>query len=179
MSRILVYVLFFLALTGCKSKPYHTEATTRSDSEIEMILGNKEASDDSTSNVPSLNDVRFSHFTEQDWYDNDYFRILRSYIDGVNKGAIEEDEEIKPLLEGEFVVVDATEYMMGGMLIRFIFLKHPDKLFESWVYSDVDLEKQTVTDYYVRTISLEDEDLQGTKEDLLQFIKENPGMKLW
>ena len=179
MSRILVFVLFFLALTGCKSKPYHTEATTRSDSEIEMILGNKEASDDSTSNVPSLNDVRFSKFTEQDWYDNDYFRALRSYIDGVNKGTIEEDEEIKPLLECEFVVVDAAEYMMGGMLIRFIFLKHPDKLFESWVYSDVDLEKQTVTDYYVRTISLEDEDLQGTKEDLLQYIKENPGMKLW
>ncbi len=179
MSRILVFVLFFLALTGCKSKPSHTEATTRSDSEIEMILGNKEASDDSTSNVPSLNEVRFSKFTEQDWYDNDYFRALRSYINGVNKGIIEEDEEIKPLLEGEFVVVDAAEYMMGGLLVKIIFLNHPDKLFEAWIYSDVDLEKQIVTDYYVRTISLVEENLEGAKEDLLQYIKENPGMKLW
>ena len=69
--------------------------------------------------------------------------------------------------------------MMGGMLVRFIFLNHPDKLFEAWIYSDVDLDKQIVTDYYVRTINLEDEDLQGTKDDLLQYIKENPGMKLW
>ena len=182
MRTILVIftsLLISFTLVNCKQTPSHTEAMTRSDSEIEMILGNDEASDDSTSNVPSLNEIRFSKFTQQDWYDNDYFRALRTYIDGVNKGMIEENEEIKHLLDGEFMVADAQEYMMGGMLVRFIFLNHPDKLFEAWIYSDVDLDKQIVTDYYVRTISLEDEDLQGTKDDLLQYIKENPGMKLW
>ena len=55
----------------------------------------------------------------------------------------------------------------------------PDRVFSSWVYSNVDEKKEIVENYEFRSISIEEETTGMTKEDILQAIKEMEGLKLW
>ena len=55
----------------------------------------------------------------------------------------------------------------------------PDRVFSSWIYSNVDEKKETVESYEFRSISIEEERTDMTKEDILQAIKEMDGLKLW
>lgn len=128
----------------------------------------------------SLNEIRFQDFDEKDWYDNYYFRALRRYLDVFNNGQIE-DEELEPYraeTQGQFAVLFAQPYMGGGMLIHFVFIDHPERLYRAHVYSDVDVETEKVLGYYVAFIKMEGESFT-TKEELLKIKEEHPENKLW
>lgn len=54
----------------------------------------------------------------------------------------------------------------------------PDRVFCSWIYSNVDEKKEIVESYEFRFISIEEETTDMTKEDILQAIKEMEGLKI-
>lgn len=129
----------------------------------------------------SLNDIRFENWTSKEWCDNDYFRTLRAYIDACYKGEIEDEvlEPYKFALKGKFAIFNATPCVGGGMFVYFIFLDAPNKIFDTWVYSYVDEDTETVVDYQVRGVQIIEEDAGFTKEEILSIIKEHPENKLW
>lgn len=133
-------------------------------------------------NGRSLNDIRFANFkSSKDWLDNEYIRTLRSYLDDYVAGKVE-DPELEPYKDGvksQFVIYDTEPFLGGGLFIRVIFLDMPDKLFAAWVYSSVDIKTETVEDYDCRSIRLVAEESGLTKEDLIQGVKETPGLKFW
>ena len=85
----------------------------------------------------------------------------------------------KEQIKGQFVVYDINSYLLGGALIRITFLDMPNRVFSSWIYSDVDEKKGIVESYEFRSIAIEEERTNMTKEDILQAIKEMDGLKLW
>jgi hypothetical protein len=139
---------------------------------------------DSTAHVPgrSLNDIRFKNWTDKDWYDNDYFRELRKYLDACYQGEIVDKnlEPYKSALRGQFAILNASPYISGGMFVSIVFLEAPNKIFDVGIYSDVDEDTETIVDYHVRgVIPREDEESGLTKNDILTIIKEHPENKLW
>jgi hypothetical protein len=139
-----------------------------------LMLDTAEEEDE---NTKSLNDIRFANFKENDWEDNEYIRCLRSYIDDYNRGAVEDEipDECKDKLKGKFVVIQTQPYLMGGLLIQFVFIDRPNESFQAWVYSFVDEESETVFAFEVRTILLDEE----SSEELQELLKENPKLKQW
>lgn len=77
------------------------------------------------------------------------------------------------------MVYDINPYLLGGALIRITFLDMPDRIFSSWIYSEVNEDKEMVGNYELRFISIDEETTNMTKWDILQAIKEMDGIKLW
>ena len=129
----------------------------------------------------TLNEIRFDGWERSDWLDNEYIRTLRKYLDDYNKGVVNNPalDPYKEQIKGQFVVYDINPYLLGGALIRITFLDMPDRVFSSWIYSNVDEKKEIVESYEFRSISIEEETTDMTKEDILQAIKEMEGLKLW
>ena len=129
----------------------------------------------------TLNDIRFEGWENSDWLDNEYIRTLRKYLDDYNAGIVSNPEldPYKEQIKGKFVIYDINPYLVGGAFIRITFLDMPDRVFSSWVYSHVDEQKGTVESYEFRSIRIEEEETDMTKEDILQAIKEMDGLKLW
>lgn len=102
-------------------------------------------------------------------------------MDDYNSGKVSNAnlDPYKEQIKGKFVVYDINSYLLGGALIRITFLDMPDRVFSSWIYSNVDEKKETVESYEFRSISIEEERTNMTKEDILQAIKEMDGLKLW
>ncbi|MCL1934206.1 MAG: hypothetical protein FWF53_10410 [Candidatus Azobacteroides sp.] len=194
-TKIIFIFLLCVNLSSCsRSKTKQVEANTDtttvfSQSEIaknqEMTDAEIAAALDSianSSNGKSLNDIRFSNWTEKDWYDNDYFRFLRKYFDSYYKGEIKDSdlEPYKSLLNGKFVVIDACPFIGGGMFINIAFLDAPNKIFTTNVYSDVDEISKTVTgNYRIKGFKQSEEPSRMTKEEIFEIIKEHPENKLW
>lgn len=113
--------------------------------------------------------------------DNEYIRTLRKYLDDYNKGIVSNPalDPYREQLKGQFVVYDINPYLLGGALIRITFLDLPDRVFSSWIYSNVDEKKEMVESYEFRSISIEKETTGMTKEDIQQAIKEMDELKLW
>lgn len=129
----------------------------------------------------SLNEIRFDGWERSEWLDNEYIRTLRKYLDDYNNGIVSNPalDPYKEQIKGQFVVYDINPYLLGGTLIRITFLDMPDRVFSSWIYSNVDEKKEIVESYEFRSISIEEETTDMTKEDMLQAIKEMEGLKLW
>lgn len=129
----------------------------------------------------TLNEIRFDAWERSEWLDNEYIRTLRKYLDDYNKGIVSNPalDPYKEQIKGQFVVYDINPYLLGGALIRITFLDMPDRVFSSWIYSNVDEKKEIVESYEFRSISIEEETTDMTKEDILQAIKEMEGLKLW
>lgn len=129
----------------------------------------------------TLNEIRFDGWKRSDWLDNEYIRTLRRYLDDYNKGVVSNPDldPYKEQIKGQFVIYDITPYLLGGAFIRITFLDMPDRVFCSWIYSEVDEDKETVESYKFRFISIEEETTDMTKDDILQAIKEMDGLKLW
>lgn len=129
----------------------------------------------------TLNEIRFDGWERSEWLDNEYIRTLRKYLDDYNKGIVSNPalDPYKEQIKGQFVVYDINSYLLGGALIRITFLDMPDRVFSSWIYSNVDEKKEIVESYEFRSISIEEETTDMTKEDILQAIKEMEGLKLW
>ena len=129
----------------------------------------------------SLNDIRFSGWTEEDWWDNDYIKALRAYLDEFQAGRIE-DEELAPYkdkINCQFVVGYIGQFLGGGAFIDIIFLDLPNRVFSSWVYSYVDGETNVITGYEVRSVTIQEELIEISKEEILNDVKEDPNLKLW
>lgn len=129
----------------------------------------------------TLNEIRFDGWKRCDWLDNEYIRTLRKYLDDYNSGKVcnAKLDPYKEQIKGQFVIYDITPYILGGAYIRITFLDMPNRVFSSWVYSNVDEKKEIVESYEFRSISIEEETTDMTKEDILQAIKEMDGLKLW
>ena len=102
-------------------------------------------------------------------------------MDDYNSGKVSNAnlDPYKEQVKGKFVVYDINPYLLGGVLIRITFLDMPDKVFSSWIYSNVDEQKEIVESYEFRSISIEKETTGMTKKDILQAVKEMDGLKLW
>lgn len=129
----------------------------------------------------TLNEIRFDGWERSDWLDNEYIRTLRKYLDDYNSGKVcnAKLDPYKEQIKGQFVIYDITPYILGGAYIRITFLDMPNRVFSSWIYSNVDENKEIVESYEFRSISIEEETTDMTKEDILQAIKEMDGLKLW
>ena len=103
------------------------------------------------------------------------------YASKYNAGIVSNPEldPYKEQIKGKFVIYDINPFLVGGAFIRITFLDMPDRVFSSWVYSHVDEQKGTVESYEFRSIRIEEEETDMTKEDILQAIKEIDGLKLW
>lgn len=129
----------------------------------------------------TLNEIRFDGWERSDWLDNEYIRTLRKYLDDYNNGIVSNPalDPYKEQIKGQFVVYDINPYLLGGALIRITFLDMPNRVFSSWIYSNVDEKKEIIESYEFRSISIEEETTDMTKEDILQAIKEMEGLKPW
>lgn len=129
----------------------------------------------------TLNEIRFNGWERSEWLDNEYIRTLRKYLDDYNSGKVcnAKLDPYKEQIKGQFVIYDITPYILGGAYIRITFLDMPNRVFSSWVYSNVDEKKEIVESYEFRSVSIEEETTDMTKEDILQAIKEMDGLKLW
>lgn len=129
----------------------------------------------------TLNEIRFDGWERSDWLDNEYIRTLRKYLDDYNNGIVSNPalDPYKEQIKGQFVIYDITPYILGGAYIRITFLDMPNRVFSSWIYSNVDENKEIVESYEFRSISIEEETTDMTKEDIQQAIKEMDGLKLW
>ena len=142
--------------------------------------GSTEAQE-STETQESLNDIRFKDWDGSKWLDNEYIRTLRKYLDDYSNGQGDNPElaPYRELLKGQFVVFEIQPAIAGGASIRIIFPDNPQHVFSSWVYSQVDTEKKTVTSYECRSVRKEEEPSELTKEEILQLVEEHPELKLW
>lgn len=129
----------------------------------------------------SLNDIRFAGWTDKEWLDNEYIRALRKHLDAYNKGKIIDIhlDEYKEDIKGKFVIGNIEPYIFGGAFIQFCFIEKPNKIFSVWVYSDVDVKTEAISNYECRRLKQEDFEIDFTKEELLQITKEHPEIKLW
>lgn len=129
----------------------------------------------------TLNDIRFDGWTKKEWADNEYIREVRRFIDAYNNGEFEDTylDEYKEFIQGKFVIGDINPGLWGGAFMYIVFYDHPDKTFSVLVYSDVDEETRTVSNYECRGLKYEDMDLGYSQEDILQFLKECPEQKMW
>lgn len=136
---------------------------------------------DTISTRKTLNDIRFKDWDRSDWLDNEYIRTLRKYLDDYNKGVVSNTnlDPYKEYIKGQFVIYDINPYLLGGAFIRITFLDMPNRVFSSWIYSEVNEDKEIVESYEFRSISIEEETTDMTKDDILQAIKEMDGIKLW
>lgn len=136
---------------------------------------------DTISSGKTLNEIRFNGWERSDWLDNEYIRTLRKYLDNYNNGIVSNPalDPYREQIKGQFVVYDINPYLLGGAFIRITFLDMPNRVFSSWIYSEVNEDKEIVENYEFRSISIEEETTDMTKEDILQAIKEMDGIKLW
>ena len=129
----------------------------------------------------TLNDIRFDGWTKKEWADNEYIREVRRYIDAYNNGEFEDPDldEYKEYIQGKFVIGDINPGLWGGAFMYIMFYDHPDMTFSVLVYSDVDEETRTVSNYKCYGLKYEDMDLGYSQEDILQFLKECPEHRMW
>ncbi|MBO7068042.1 MAG: hypothetical protein J6W52_05130 [Bacteroidaceae bacterium] len=179
--HLIILALTLLCLVGCENGKKNTSVSNDKDSSIVNDTLTADTAEYVGGGNKSLNDIRFANFSEKDWLDNEYIRCLRRYLDDYNSGKIENDvlDQNKEKIKGNFVIAWAEPYLMGGLFIRFIFVDYPDDMFLAWVYSFVDEEAETVLDYEVRSIYLDEEKSGFTKDEIFETMKEHPELKLW
>ena len=136
---------------------------------------------DTISTGKSLNDIRFDGWEDSNWLDNEYIRTLRKYLDDYNDGIVSNPalDPYKEHIKGQFIIYEINPFILGGAYIRIVFFDMPDRIFSSWIYSEVNKDKEIVGNYELRFISIDEETTDMTKWDILQAIKEMEGLKLW
>lgn len=173
MKAILLIPAIIIALLAYSMEQGKTKQDSIIDTAIQVT--------DTIGTRKTLNEIRFDGWERSDWLDNEYIRTLRKYLDDYNNGIVSNPtlDPYKEQIKGQFVVYDINPYLLGGAIIRITFLDMPDRVFSSWIYSNVDEKKEIVESYEFRSISIEEETTDMTKEDILQAVKEMEGLKLW
>lgn len=172
MKAILLILNIIIALPICCIKQGKAERDSMIDSTLQMT---------DTIMQRTLNDIRFKSWKRSEWLNNEYIHTLRNYLNDYNNGKINNPslDPYKEQIKGKFVVYDINPYLLGGAFIQITFLDMPNRVFSSWIYSHVDEKKRTVKSYEFRSINIEKETTDMTKEDILQATKEMPELKLW
>ncbi len=172
MKATLPLLTILIVLSAYSMKQDKTEQVSTIDSTLQTT---------DTITQRTLNDIRFEGWERNEWLDNEYIRTLRKYLDDYNNSIVSNPvlDPYKEQIKGQFVVYDINSYLLGGALIRITFLDMPNRVFSSWIYSDVDEKKGIVESYEFRSIAIEEERTNMTKEDILQAIEEMDGLKLW
>ena len=171
MNKLYLIIYTLIILSACNQQKSSTAPNV--DTALQTT--------DTISSGKTLNDIRFKDWDRSDWLDNEYIRTLRKYLDNYNNGIVSNPalDPYREQIKGQFVVYDINPYLLGGALIRITFLDMPDRVFSGWIYSNVDEKKEIVESYEFRSISIEEETTDMTKEDILQAIIEMDGLKLW
>lgn len=173
MKTTISIIALLASLASCS----HSTGNAHEDAPSDTI----EAVPDTLPQGKALNDIRFEGWSRSQWLDNDYIRTVRRYLDDYTAGK-ETNPDLDPYREqvkSKFVIYDITPYIVGGAIVRIVFLDLPDRVFSCWVYSTVNEDKETVESYEFRSIHIEDEHTDFTRGDLLQAVKEVDGLKLW
>ena len=173
MKATVTFIAIPLAVSACN--------VAQGKAKQDFIIDTTIHAEDTIGKQETLNEIRFDEWKRSDWLDNEYIRTLRKYLDDYNSGKVSNAnlDPYKEQVKGKFVVYDINPYLLGGVLIRITFLDMPDKVFSSWIYSNVDEQKEIVESYEFRSISIEKETTGMTKKDILQAVKEMDGLKLW
>lgn len=171
MNKLYLIIYTLIILSACNQQKSSTVQSV--DTTLQTT--------DTISSGKTLNNIRFKDWNRSDWLDNEYIRTLRKYLDDYNSGKVcnANLDPYKEHIKGQFVVYDINPYLLGGAFIRITFLDMPNRVFSSWIYSEVNEDKEIVESYEFRSISIEEETTDMTKEDILQAIKEMDGLKLW
>lgn len=170
-----------VGLTSSCSSPKRTDKSGETSDSVETAEIDSSYEADTIAKGKSLNDIRFANFTDKDWVDNEYIQTLRVYIDSFVSGKVK-NEELEPYkndVKGKFVIANAEPFLMGGLFIQIVFIDKPEKIFTSWVYSDVDEDAEKVVGYSVRSICLDERKNELSREQIFQVMKEHPELKLW
>ena len=180
--RALFIITCLLTLLSCnnQNRTKGADVTENKNNEIVTDSVKYEPVRDTTYRE-TLNDIRFAGWTKEDWADNEYIREVRRHIDAYNRGEIQDPnlDEYKEYVQGKFVIGDIKPGLWGGAFMYIVFFDHPEKTFSVLVYSDVDEETRTVSNYTCYGLKLEDFDMGFGQEDILQFLKECPEQRLW
>ena len=153
------------------------------------------AEEDSTAGIPgldapigeeSLDEIRFGGWTEEDYWDNDYLRAFRRYMDAWLQGKKMADTEADPStlepyrdrLRGKFLVFNVRAFSFGGLLYLLVPIDDPYLLLHVWIYSTID--DGHINEYQVQyvLVSLYFEEMyreEGVPEDtfrqwLLEYV---------
>jgi len=129
----------------------------------------------------SLNEIRFNGWSDEDWYDNDYLRELRLYLNKVYSGQLS-DENLNPyisLLKSKFTIYKAEPFLLGGLYAQIIFIDNPKQVFEAHIYSNVNESDGTIVSYEVRGIRPSDVESHFTKEQIMELLEKHPEIKLY
>lgn len=173
MKATVTFITILLAISACD--------VVQGKAKQNFIIDTTMQAEDTIGKQKTLNEIRFDGWDRSDWLDNEYIRTLRRYLDDYNNGKVSNAnlDPYKKQVKGKFVAYDINPYLLGGILIRITFLDMPDRVFSSWIYSNVDEKKEIVESYEFRSISIEEETTGMTKEDILQAVEEMDGLKLW
>jgi len=198
-------ILFALVLCGCGLTKAEREQQRRVDelyrvevariraeqaeaklsaSEDTTGIEEKEPVVDTLTRDKPLNEIRFGDWTDEDWYDNEYFRFLRKCFDDYyKKGIVHRGvnlQDYKSLLPNRFFIYNAEPFISGGMFITLGFVSAPQILYETVVYSEVDRGTETVGDFSLRGFRKSEMTTTYTSDEILGIIEENPDLtKLW
>ena len=170
-----------VGLTFSCSRRERTDKSGETSDSVETAEIDSSYEADTIAKGKSLNDIRFANFTDKDWVDNEYIQTLRVYIDSFVSGKVK-NEDLEPYkndVKGKFVIANAEPFLMGGLFIQIVFIDKPEKIFTSWVYSDVDEDAEKVVGYSVRRICLDERKNELSREQIFQVMKEHPELKLW
>ena len=186
ISNILFLYTCLITLISCNFQNTSNKRSTLDKSDIDtnsyFVTNNDTISETCYDEArETLNDIRFDGWTKKEWADNEYIREVRRFIDAYNNGEIKDPylDQYKEYIQGKFVIGDINPGLWGGAFMYIVFYDHPDKTFSVLVYSDVDEETRTVSNYKCYGLKLEDFDLGYRQEDILQFLKECPEQRLW
>lgn len=189
MKSFIIWVLLGLLVIGCGGRTNREikQEERRSDdmtdtAQMEKVLDENNLIKESPQKMLEGNEARFNGWIGKDWYENDYFRILRKFFDAYVRGEIENRDDLmflKPLMNGKFVIYNAEPFLLGGMFISFVFLESPNDIYDVWVYSYVNEGQITIDLSSVRSIHLSKTKSNLTKDSILHRIKEYPENKLW
>ena len=180
--------LLFLLLTNTLLALYSCNTEKNVDicnnTKMENQTANKtsiEESDTLNSNIKSYNEIRFNEWEEKDWFDNGYISTLRTYLNDFHKEKIDIEmlEDYREIAKSKFFVRQIEPFILGGVLLQFVFIDMPDQIFTAWIYSYVNETNETVEDYEVRYISISEGKSGLTRDDILKISNENPLYKLW
>ena len=178
-----VLLVCFISHLSCgnHSRTKRIDADTGTNMQVVVSENELETIENDTTYRETLNDIRFDGWTKKEWADNEYIREVRRYIDAYNNGEVEDAylDEYKEYIQGKFVIGDINPDLWGGAFMHIVFYDHPDKTFSVLVYSDVDEETRTVSNYKCYGLKDEDMDLGYSQEDILQFLKECPEHRMW
>lgn len=177
LKAFVIPALIFISCGHLNRNQQVGETTTSSTDTLEVDYTVSTDSDQTT----SLNEIRFNGWSDEDWYDNDYLRELRSYFNMVYSGQLS-DENLKPyisLLKSKFTIYKVEPFLLGGLFAQIIFIDNPTQVFEAHIYSYVNESDGTIESYEVRGVRPSDVESHFSKDRILELLEEHPEIKIY